>query len=97
MIQDLIPNDSTHLKALFTPNRVYNHVAMDPDEMLAIKYRILVLSGRINDLDRKVLVLVPDNFGECVLYRRVVRVDKVAINILNRQGALACHVLRYVL
>lgn len=47
------------------------------------------LSGSVDNLYSKVLVLVLDDFGEGVLNGGVVRVDEVAVNELNSQRALA--------
>lgn len=93
MIKDLIPNDSAHLKALLAGDRVDNHVAVYTDKMLAVEYSILILASCINDLDRKVLVFVSNDFAEGVLDRGVVGVDEMAVNVLNREGALAYDML----
>ena len=89
MVQDLISYDSTHLKALLASHRVYDHIAMNANKVLAIKNRVLVLAGRINDLNCEILIPVSYDFAECVLDRWVVGVDEVTIDVLNGQGALA--------
>jgi hypothetical protein len=50
------------------------------------------LTSRIDNLRRKVLVLIPDHLAECVLNGRIVAVDKVAIDKLHRQTRFACAV-----
>lgn len=45
MIEDLVANDASHLEALLARYRVYDHVAVDTDEMLRIKNTILILDG----------------------------------------------------
>lgn len=47
------------------------------------------LSSCVDNLDSKILVLVLDDFGEGVLNGGVVRVDKMAVDELNSQRALA--------
>ncbi len=89
MIKDLVPDDSTHLKTLLAGHRVYNHVAMYADEVLAIEDRIFVLACRINDFYSKILVLVTDDFAKGVLDGRVVGIDEVAIDELDCQRAFA--------
>jgi hypothetical protein len=90
VIQDLIPNDAAHLKALLACNRVYDHVAMDADEVLAVEYSILILASSIDDLHGKVLVPVADDFAKRIFNGRVVRIDKVAVHELDRQRGFAC-------
>ena len=82
MIEDFIPNDATHLKALLARHRVHNHVPVDADEMFAVENGILVLTGRVDDLHAKILVTVAHDFAEGVLDRRVIRVDEVAVDVL---------------
>lgn len=82
MIQDLIPNNPTHLKALLAPYTVHNHVPMDPNEVLAVQDAVLVLARRVDDLYAEVVVAVPDHFAECVLDRGVIGVDEVAVDVL---------------
>lgn len=48
------------------------------------------LSSCVNNLCCKVLVLVSYDFGKGVFNGRVIGVDKVTVNILDREGALAC-------
>jgi hypothetical protein len=48
------------------------------------------LAGGIDDLGRKVLVLISNHLAERVLDGGIVAVDKVAIDKLHRQTRLAC-------
>lgn len=48
------------------------------------------LTSGVDHLNAKVLVLVFDDFRECVLYGGVVRVDKMTVDELHCEGALAC-------
>jgi hypothetical protein len=141
VIEDLITNDARHLEALLGSDRIYNHVAMDANEMLGVEDTVLVLqrdilsancseqrltrtfqrgtgciervqrvmvgcgdarrdaggkksskylTGRIDNLRCKVLVLIPDHLAEGVLNCRIVAVDKVAVHELHRHTRLAC-------
>jgi hypothetical protein len=89
VIQNLIPNDAAHLKALLARNRVYDHIAMYSYEMLAVENSVLVLARSIYNLYCEVLVLISDNFAKGVLDGRVVGVDKVAVNELDCERTLA--------
>ena len=89
MIQDLIANDPTHLKALLTRNRVDDHVAVNANKVLAVKYSVLVLTRSIDDLDGEVMVAVANDFAEGVLDGRVVGVDEVPVDVLHSEGAFA--------
>lgn len=90
MIEDLVPYNPHHLKALLASHRIDNHVSMNPNKVLVVEYRVFILSRRVDDLHRKVLVSVADDLAECVFNGGVVGVDKVAIDVLNGQGTLAC-------
>ena len=83
MIQNLIPYNPAHLKALFTRNRVHDHVTMDANKVLAIKNRVLVLPSRVDNLDSKVLILISNNSAKGILDRRVVGVNEVTVHILD--------------
>jgi hypothetical protein len=48
--------------------------------------RTTYLTGSINDLGRKLLVLIPDDFAEGVLDSRIVALDKVTVDELHRQA-----------
>ena len=96
MIQDLITNDSDHLKALLARHGVYNHITVYTNEMLAVEYSILILASSINDLHGKVLIPTSYNLAECVLNGRIIRVDEVTVNKLNCETAFACCVLSHV-
>jgi hypothetical protein len=89
MIKNLIPNDPAHLKTLLASHRVHDHIAMYANEVLAIEDRVLILAGRINNLYRKILVLVPNDFAERILDGRIVGVDEVAVDELDCQRAFA--------
>jgi hypothetical protein len=67
---------------------------MYANEMLAIEDGVLILAGRINNLYREVLVLVPDNFAERILDSWVIGVDKVVVDELDCQRTLACSSVR---
>ena len=63
---------------------------MYPDEVLAVEDGVLVLPRRIDDLDRKVMVLIANHLAESVLDGGVVGIDEVAVDILYSERALAC-------
>ena len=90
MVQNLLSYYTDHLEALLATNAIHYHIAMDADEVLAVQYRVLVLPGSIDDLGRKVLVLISYYFRECVLDGRVICIDEVAVNVLDGEGGLAC-------
>lgn len=56
--------------------------------------RIAYLACRINDLRRKFLAFVSDDFAECVLDGGIVALDEVAVDELHRHARLACPPLR---
>ena len=86
VVEDLVLYDADHLETLLGCDRVHNHITVNADEVLAVQYCVLILSGCIDDLHAKVLIPVLDHFAEGVLDGRVVRVDKVPIDILNCEG-----------
>lgn len=43
MVEDLVSDDGHHVKGHPRTDRVYNHVAMDADEMLRIENGVLIL------------------------------------------------------
>jgi hypothetical protein len=90
MIQNLIPYDPHHLKALLARDRVDDHVSVDPNEMLRIEDRVLILPRRVDDLRRKVLIPIAYDFAEGVLDGGVVRVHEMAVDVLDCEGGLAC-------
>lgn len=90
MIEDFISDDPHHLKALLARDRIDNHVAMYSNKVLIVENRVFILAGSVDDLHGKVLVSVPDDLAERVLDCGVVGVDKVAIDVLHGQRALAC-------
>jgi hypothetical protein len=89
VVQDLVPNDAHHLKALLAADRVDDHVAVDSDKVLRVEDAVLVLAGGVDHLDGEVVVAVADHFAEGVFDGRVVRVDKVAVNVLDCEGGFA--------
>jgi hypothetical protein len=60
------------------------------DTMQGEKKSSQYLTGRVYNLGRKLLVLVPNHIAEGVLNGRVVSVDKVAVDQLPCQTRLAC-------
>ena len=90
MIENLVPDNPTHLETLLAPDGVDDHIAVDADEVLAIENGVLVLAGGVDDLCREVLVPMPDDFAKRVFYRRVVGVDEVAVHVLDCERAFAC-------
>lgn len=92
VVQDLVPNDAHHLKALLAANRVDDHVAVDADKVLGVEDAVLVLAGGVDHLDGEVVVAVADHFAEGVFDGRVVRVDKVAVDVLDCEGGFAWRV-----
>jgi hypothetical protein len=90
VIQDLIPNNAHHLETLLAADRVHNHVAMNANKVLGVENAVFILAGGVDHLDGKVMVAVADNFAESVFDGRVVRVDKVAVDVLHCEGRLAC-------
>lgn len=89
MIQNLLPYDPHHLEALLGRYRVDDHVAMYPNEVLAVEYSVLILSSSIDDLHGEVLISIANDFAESVFDCRVVRIDEVSVDVLDREGALA--------
>jgi len=89
VVKDLVPNDAHHLKALLAADRVDDHVAVDADKVLGVQDAVLVLAGRVDHLDGEVVVAVADHFAESVFDGRVVRVDKVAVDVLDCEGGFA--------
>ena len=89
MIQYLIPDNPTHLETLLARDGIHNHIPMYPDEVLAVQYRVLVLSRCIDDLDREIVVAVADHFGEGVFDCWVVGVHEVAVDVLDCEGGFA--------
>jgi len=89
MIEDLFSNDADHLETLLATNTVDDHVAMDANEVLAVEYRVFILACSVYDLGRIVLILVSYDLGESVLNCGVVGVDKVAIDVVDCERALA--------
>jgi hypothetical protein len=89
VVQNLVPDDAHHLKALLAADRVDDHVAVDADKVLRVEDAVLVLAGGVDHLDGEVVVAVADDFAEGVFDGRVVRVDKVAVDVLDCEGGFA--------
>lgn len=85
MIKNLIPDDPHHFEALLARDRVDNHISMNTNKVLAIKNRVFILSGRVDDFDGKVLVAILDDFAKSVFNGGVVGIDKVAVDVLDCQ------------
>lgn len=90
MVENLVPDDAHHLEALLARDRVDDHVAVNADKVLVVENRVFILARGVDDFHGKVLVAVADDLAERVLDGGVVRVDKMAIDVLHRQRALAC-------
>lgn len=43
MIENFISNNANHLETLLASNTVYNHVAVNANEMLAVQNRVFIL------------------------------------------------------
>jgi hypothetical protein len=89
VVQNLVTDYSAHLEALFASYRVHNHVAVDADVVLAVKKAVFVLARGVDHLDGVVLVAESKDFAKGVLNRGIVRVDKVPVDELYGEGALA--------
>lgn len=90
VVQDLVSDDAHHLETLLAADRVDDHVAVDANEVLGVENAVFVLAGGVDHLDGKVMVAVADDFAESVFDGRVVRVDKVAVDVLHCEGGFAC-------
>ena len=62
---------------------------MDSDEVLRVKNAVLILAGRVDNLQRIVLVLNLDFFAESVLDGGVVALDEVIVDVAHREGGFA--------
>lgn len=89
MVQDLVSDDAYHLETLLAAHRVDDHVAMNANEVLGVENAVLVLACCVDHLNGKVMVTVADDLAERVLDSRVVRVDEVTVDILDREGGFA--------
>ena len=87
MVEDLVADHADHIEGVSAANGVDEHVAVDADEVLVVEDGVFVLAGRVDDFHRVVMVLVVDNLAERVFDGRVVGVDKVTVDILDRKGA----------
>ncbi len=43
MVQDLVSDDSDHLKGLSRSDRIHKHVSVDSDEVLGVQLAVIVL------------------------------------------------------
>ena len=89
VVQNLVPDDAHHLKALLAADRVDDHVAVDADKVLGVEDAVLVLSRGVDHLNGEVVVAVADDLAEGVFDGRVVRVDEVAVDVLDCEGGFA--------
>lgn len=89
MIENLLPNNADHVEALLVSYTVDNHVSMNADKLPAVENGVFILSCRVDDLGSIVLILVTNNFGKGVLDGWVVGINKVTIDKLYGEGALA--------
>ena len=89
MVQNLVPDDAHHLKALLAADRVDDHVAVDADKVLGVEDAVLVLSRGVDHLNGEVVVAVADDLAEGVFDGWVVRVDEVAVDVLDCEGGFA--------
>jgi len=89
VVQDLVPDDAHHLEALLAADRVDDHVAVNADKVLGVEDAVLVLAGGVDHLDGEVVVAVADHLAEGIFDGRVVRVDKVAVDVLDCEGGFA--------
>lgn len=52
VVEDFISNNANHLEGLLGGDRVYQHVAMNADEVLRVEYTVLILQdfviGRVH-------------------------------------------------
>lgn len=54
--------------------------------MLRIQDAVFILASSVDDFSGIVLAFVPDCLAKCVLNRRVVAVDEMSVDKLNREG-----------
>lgn len=64
-VQQLLVDQFHHLEGLRTGDAVHQHVTVDVYAVLRGEYGILVLSGRVHQLQLVVLVVHPSGLGEC--------------------------------
>ena len=48
MVQDLVSDDSDHLKGLSRSDRIHKHVSVDSDEVLGVQLAVIVLQHQIH-------------------------------------------------
>jgi hypothetical protein len=90
VVEDLVADDLDHVERRHGPDRVHEHVSVDPDEVLRVQDAVLVLPGRVDNLRQVVLPFVPDRLGEGVLDGRIVALDEATVDELDRERRLAC-------
>ena len=90
MVEDLVANDLHHLKGLQRRHTVHQHIAVGADHLLRIKDAVFILAGCVDDFSRILLALVLDLLGECALDGRVVALDKVTVDVADRERRFAC-------
>lgn len=54
VIENLVSNYADHLEGLLGGDRVYQHVAMNADEVLRVQYAVLILQEFIIDVIRRI-------------------------------------------
>ena len=97
VVEDLLAKDSDHLEGLLRRHRVNEHVAMDTDEVLRVHDAVLVLAGRIDYLERIVVVLDLHFLAESVFDGGVIALDEVVVDISHGERRLACEEERAIL
>jgi len=90
MVEDLVANDLHHLKGLQRRHTVHQHVAVGADHLLRIEDAVLILAGCVDNFSCILLALVLDLLGKCTLDGRVVTLDKVAVDVADRERRFAC-------
>lgn len=85
VIEDLVPYDPRHLKALLAVDRIDDYIAVYANEVLGVQDAVFILSRSIDYLRREVLTLVSYDFAESILDSGIVALYKVAIDELDCQ------------
>jgi hypothetical protein len=89
VVQNLVPDHLDHLERGQRRDTVDEHVAVDADEVLRVEDAVLILPGRVDDLGRVVLPLIPDLLAEGVLNGRVVALDEMPVDVADRERRFA--------
>lgn len=92
VVKDLLADNRYHLKRLLRRDRVHQHVAVDADEVLGVQDGVFILAGRIDNLQRVVLVLNLHFLAKRVLDGGVIALDEVVIDVAHGQRRLAYRV-----